>query len=171
MPEQLASGILDRLDRNDDELLDAEELLQSPGLNASIKIFDTSGDGKLSAEEISGRFESWLNENTGLITQRCEVRLNGRPLPGATVTFVPEPFLEGVIPKASGVTDAMGMTEISCDPEDLPAALKSMRAIKPGVYRVEVTHPQATIPSKYNSETILGRSVSFRNAPTMSLNL
>jgi hypothetical protein len=170
-PNALARDILEKLDRNLDGILDATELRLSPGLNASVGVFDSDGDKKLSADELAGQFEKWLQERTGLISLRCEVHLRGRPLPNATVRFVPEPFFEGVVPQASGITDAMGMTELSCDAEQLPPALKSMRAIKPGVYRVEVTHPQASLPAKYNTGTILGRTVSLRNSQPMSLNL
>ena len=170
-PGKIAEAALTEFDADGDEILSSSELKKSPGLTASMSVFDSNQDGKISGEELRMEFQKWLDEKTGLISIRCEVRYKGRPLKGAMVHLVPEPFLGNVVPEATGKTDAMGMTQISCDSEHLPESLKSMRAIKPGVYRIEVTHPDVSLPAKYNSQTTLGRSVSLRNSHPLSLHL
>ena len=40
--------------------------------------------------------------------------------------------------------------------EDLPESQKGMVGIHNGTYRVEITHPEVSIPAKYNTETTLG---------------
>lgn len=170
-PKEIARAVLSELDGNGDSVLSASEFELSPGLNSSVSVFDGNGDGELSEDELVAEFQNWLNERTGLISLRCEVSHHGKPLAGATVRMIPEPFLEGVLPVAIGVTDAMGMTQISCEAEHLPKTLKSMRAMKPGVYRIEVTHPEVPLPAKYNMETTLGRSVSLHNSYPLVLNL
>jgi len=170
-PKVIASAALEQLDVNGDGLLSARELERSPGLKNSLSCFDANGDGALSADEIRAELQKWLDEKTGLISIRCEVTHNGQPLKGATVRLIPEPFLGDAVPEAHGETDAMGMTQLSCDPQYLPEGLKKTRAVKPGIYRVEVTHPEIAIPEKYNSQTELGRSVSLRNSYALSLQL
>ena len=170
-PVAIAEAAISELDTDGDAVLSAEELKNSPGLAASMSVFDSDQDGSISEDELRAEFQKWLEEKTGLISIRCEVRHKGRPLKGATVRLVPESFLNSVVPTGEGETDAMGMTQISCESQHLPEALKSMRAIKPGVYRIEVTHPSESLPEKYNSQTTLGRSVSLRNSHPLSLNL
>lgn len=169
--DDVASRALRELDTDGDAGLSERELESSPGLLASMHVFDQDHDGKLSVVEISNQLDVWRGEQAGLLSLRCEVRWKGRPLKDATIRLVAEPFFDGAIPDASGVSDYAGSAELSCDPEHLPEALKSIRAVKPGVYRVEVTHPKVDLPAKYNSKTTLGRSVSLRNSNTLFLNL
>jgi len=170
-PDSVAARVLAELDADEDGLLSEQELKGSPGLLASMSQFDQNGDHKLNAAEITDRLAQWRRDKSGLFPLRCEVRWKGRPLKDATIRLVAEPFFDGAIPDASGVSDYAGSAELSCDPEHLPEALKSIRAVKPGVYRVEVTHPKVDLPAKYNSKTTLGRSVSLRNSNTLFLNL
>ncbi len=170
-PDSAAAQAVATLDSDGDGTLNHDELVASPGLLASQSIFDGNGDGQISEEELATVFRQWRDERTGLITLRCEVTWQGRPLPGATVRMIPEPFFAGAIAPASGQTDANGQADMSCDAEHLPEALKSLRAVQPGVYRVEVTHPEVDLPAKYNTDTRLGRSVSLHNAYPLNLGL
>ncbi|MEM8944987.1 MAG: hypothetical protein AAGD11_07355 [Planctomycetota bacterium] len=162
---------MSELDQNSDGVLSELELRKSPGLMASIPLFDLDGDGALTAAELEGRLEQWRGEKTGLLPYRCEVRWKGKPLSGATVHLHAEPFFNGAIADATGVSDFAGSVDLSCRPEDLPEALKNVRAIRPGVYRIEVTHPAVNLPAKYNTHTTLGQSVSLRNSATLTLEL
>ena len=74
------------------------------------------------------------------------------------MTLVPMPFMGDII-GASAETDADGMCSVMGD-DGKPGAI-------PGIYRVEITHPEAKISSKYNTESTLsvaleGKSVSRR---------
>jgi hypothetical protein len=40
-----------------------------------------------------------------------------------------------------------------------------MTGIRGGVYRIEVTHSDGAIPSKYNSATTLGREIAIDTIP------
>ena len=65
------------------------------------------------------------------------------------------------IKPAAGVTERDGMTRPSVADEELPAEYRGrVRGIHCGVFRVMVTHPQIDIPSKYNTQTELGRIIS-----------
>ncbi|QEG36559.1 EF hand [Bythopirellula goksoeyrii] len=170
-PESVAAKAMSDLDSNGDGFLSEDELKGSPGLLASLDDFDQNGDHQLSSEEIVDRLTKWRREKAGLLPFRCEVRWKGKPLKDANIQLVAEPYFDGTIPNASGVSDFAGSAELSCSPDDLPETLKSIRAINPGIYRIEVTHPRIDLPAKYNSNTILGQSVSLRNSNTLVLDL
>ena len=72
----------------------------------------------------------------------CLVVLDGRPLPGATVTFKLEPFLDEKMPAATGITDIEGKTKIVAAPESIPEKLRGTQLVPPGLYKVLITHPQ-----------------------------
>jgi hypothetical protein len=91
-----------------------------------------------------------------LTTLNCSVYLDGSPLAGATVKFVPEKFLGEEIQTAEGITDQSGTASLSIPTEDLPKELRRVPAMRAGIYRVEITHPTKKIPPKYNTETELG---------------
>jgi len=168
-PHLVATRAFAELNTDDDASLSQQELKGSPGLLASMSQFDQNGDGELTSAEIAESLSQWRRDKAGLLSLSCEVTWKGKPLKDATIRLVPEPFFDGAIPEASGVTDSFGTAELSCSPEHLPEALKSIRALKPGIYRVEVTHPNIDLPAKYNSKTTLGCSVSFRNSNTLVL--
>ncbi len=170
-PDSVAAQALANLDTDGDALLSEQELQAAPGLLASIPEFDQNGDRNLTFAEIADRLAQWRRDKAGLLPFRCEVTWKGKPLKDANIRLVAESFFDGAIPDASGVSDFAGSAELSCNPEDLPEALKSVRAIRPGIYRIEITHPSVDLPAKYNSKTTLGKSVSLRNSKTLVLNL
>lgn len=170
-PDAVADRALQTLDRDGNAMLSRDELVGSPGLLASLSVFDRNGDQQITREELAAELHKWRDERAGLLSLRCEVTWQGRPLEGATVRMIPEPFFDGAIPPATGRTDRVGQAEMSCGSEYLPETLQSLRAVKPGVYRVEVTHDQIDLPAEYNTNTRLGRSVSLRNSHPLTLNL
>jgi hypothetical protein len=128
-PDQISSRALEQLDANDDAVIDAEEAQKAPGLAAALARIDADGDGRMSAEEIKSRIELYERTSTGLMTQKFQILLDGRPLIDARIDFEPEEFLEGIIKPASGYTDGSG----SVDPQTVDQAIPAMQV---GFYRV-----------------------------------
>ena len=162
-----AAAAIVALDKNGDAELDDAELAAAPGMLKYKAKFDQNSDGRVSQDEIRSRIDLWADQGLGLKSVTVEVKLDGRTLPGAEVKFVPESFL-GEGPKAaSGITDVNGVTKVSVATEHLPEALQKarVRGLYGGLYRIEVTHPQRAIPSKYNSATTLGEEVAKDTTP------
>jgi hypothetical protein len=166
MPEMDPSGAaqqaVSEADTDGDGALSQAELEQIPGLLSELKLFDTNSDGALTAEELERELRDWADHGAALRSLDCYVTLKGRPLSDALVEFIPEPFLGGGIKPATGTTNRQGRVVMSLSKEDLPADLQSFRGVNLGVYRVRVTHPKRDIPAKYNTESILGQTVSRR---------
>jgi hypothetical protein len=160
-PSAEAAAAMEMFDANKDGKIAGAELDACPGLKASLKIIGTDREKGVTKEQIAERIQKWLNLRTGRTSLTCQVTRNGQPLTGATVKFVPEKFLEDVLPEtAIGKTTPNGMATISlpADPKsDIPSGVTL------GMYRVEITKDGETIPAKYNSNTELGQEVSPDN--------
>ncbi|MCA9232696.1 MAG: hypothetical protein KDA57_18750 [Planctomycetales bacterium] len=152
-PSRFADAILDKLDKNNDGLIDAEELAESPSLVAGARFIDGNNDGQLSHEELTSRFEVYRKMQIGLLAKWFRVTYNGRPLHGAEVRFVPAFFLADVIEPATGTTDNMGNVQPAIENQKLAAMCV-------GYYRVEVRSPQIELPPQFNSASTLGVEVS-----------
>jgi len=157
-PRDIAAGAgqraMELYDTNKDGFLDQGELDHVPGLKAALTQVDTNGDGKISAAEIDARIAAWKDSKVGRLGVTCRVRNHGKPLVGATVTFVPESFLGGNLRSASGTTDARGRCALrEVDGDGTPG-------VSPGFYRVQITKSGENIPAKYNTETTLGQEVA-----------
>lgn len=154
--EASADKAMELYDENGDGNLSTTELQACPGLLASIKAHDLDGDKLISREEIAGRLQKFVDREAALTGLIATVRLDGRPIVGAKVSFIPESYLGEGIKPASGTSQKRGACRIAIAPEDLPAAQQGMRGIHYGTYRVEITHPDYDIPAKFNTETTLG---------------
>jgi hypothetical protein len=158
-PERMAQDALTEFDTNHDGYLDAKELERCPALKASLVSMDQDGDHRLSAEEIAARIRIYQESQVALKRTTRKVLLDGHPLQGATVTFVPEKFMSSSIKSASGVSDQSGEVTLTAEGERLPG-------VQPGFYRVQVSKKNAsgveTIPARYNQDTILGTEVYTR---------
>lgn len=156
-PDQAAKLALAEYDQNGDGYLDANELERCPALKKHLEYLDANGDGRLNAEEIAARLSMYAQSGVALKTTRCQVYLDGKPLAGATITYVPEKFMGSSIRPAWGVSDAGGSAILSMDGEKLPG-------VQPGFYRVQVSKKNAkgeeTIPARFNQDTVLGQEVS-----------
>ncbi len=155
-PSQAADAAIELCDKDANGLLTTSELATYPGLLAALSIYDTSGDKQLDREEIAARLTSMYSGNTALTSFACRVTLDNRPLGGAQVRLVPESFLGGDLKSGSGVTDGSGNVTVGIAEEELPEAVRGLKKMQLGVYRVEITHPSAKIPAKYNTQTTLG---------------
>src|SRR5207302_470790 len=107
-PDAVAKQVMAEYDTNHDGLLDAKELERCPSLKHSLEFIDTNGDKRLSAEEIAARIQMYADSQVALKATGCHVRLDGKPLEGATVTYVPEKFMGPSVRPASGVSNANG---------------------------------------------------------------
>jgi len=143
-------------DSDRDGKVAGEELDKAPALKAALKNLDADGDLAVNAGEVTARVKAWQQTKLGRMVLSCQVNMDGRPLPGANVTFVPEEFLGDEIRPATGVTDAQGIATLTVqgDPDGPPG-------VPPGLYRVSITKEGADIPTKYNTETILGQEVAL----------
>ena len=83
------------------------------------------------------------------------------PLAGAEVSLIPEECFAGALQPASGTTDESGIAVLSIDAAFLPADAKSVQGVQQGLFRIEIDHPEVEIPAKYNTNTRLGKEVSF----------
>src|SRR4029079_4775053 len=114
---------MEMYDKNGDGRVDGNELEQAPALKASLRLLDTDGDGAVSANEIAARVQVWKAMKTSLTGLGCVIKLDDKPLVGATVTFEPEAFLGDEVKPAIGTTNSLGMVgpsipkEMKTDPK------------------------------------------------------
>jgi hypothetical protein len=153
-PKGVAEQAMARYDKNGDGKLAADEL--SPGLKALANSADADNDGALSETEIADRLAVLVESKIGLLDVGGNVLMDGRPLAGAMVRFVPDPILEGVVEPATGRTDEGGFVQLAVEGSDLPG-------VKPGFYRLEVSKNGAggeVVPARYNTDSELGEEVA-----------
>jgi hypothetical protein len=155
-PDESAKRAMAEYDTNHDGFLDAKELERCPALKSSLDAIDNDGNHRLTAEEIAARIQVYQDSQVALKATACHVYLDGKPLPGALVTYVPEKFMGSSIKPASGVSDERGYVTLLVEGENLPG-------VQPGLYRVQISKKNAsgqeTIPARYNQDTILGAEV------------
>lgn len=161
-PEEMADSAMSLNDLDGDGEIGKEELEKAPGLKAAVErdgenSADTDGNGSLSRDEIRDRIKLFQDSELGVQLFAVTIRLNKKPLGGATITLEPEEFLSGTLKTATCVTreDGTGRPE---------SPIADIMGVQPGMYRVKITHPDKEIPAKYNEETTLGIDL----APTVS---
>ena len=155
-PSYAADEAIALYDQDGSDDLSEEELRACPGMLVALETYDTNGDGKISREEIEARLQKFVESKVALTQLVAVVRLGKRPLSGATVRFVPEAFLGDSIKPATGVTGKSGGAMMDVADSDLPSNQAGLVGIQFGTYRVEITHPEESIPSRYNTNTELG---------------
>jgi hypothetical protein len=159
-PASLSEKLLGDYDANSSSSLSVDELTKTPSLIDFFDVLDGDGNKELSEEELEAGLARVFDGRTGVLGATCRVTRHGKPVSGATVYFVPEPFLDGVLPVAGGITAANGVADLSVREEDLPHNAPKQRGLmRAGLYFVEVTHPTIKIPEKYNKATTLGKAV------------
>ena len=108
---------------------------------------------------ITDRIKAWKESKIGIMSLSCRVNLDGKPLEGATIEFVPEKFLGAAVKPAKGTTGPGGSAMCTVDDPDLAA--KRITGAQCGLYKVIITGPAGkTVPSKYNTATTLGEEVA-----------
>ncbi len=157
----ISRKIIDQYDLNHDGKLSEQELASLPPIAGNRSWYDGDHDGQISGDELRAGLAAIFDPKVGLLTYQCSVSRNGQPLTGANVKFVPLPALQGVIPPVTGVTDKDGCAELSLAAEDRPAnAPARIAMVRPGLYLIEITHPEIEIPEEYNVNTTLGQEIS-----------
>jgi hypothetical protein len=155
-------------DTNHDGVIKGEELKQTPGLMASLKVMDTDKTQGVTRDQIAARLKKWQDSMIERLTICCGIYRNGVPLRGANVKFVPEKFLEADIKMiGEGKTNESGLAMIT-----LPVTRGSDGygpGMMPGMYRVEITKEGEDIPAKYNTATEIGQELSVDNAELQRL--
>jgi hypothetical protein len=166
-PDALATAAFAEYDRDKNGSLEGSELDACPALKSALVGIDTNRDGKISTAELKARIEGYGAAGASTISVSAPVTLDGQPLPDATVQFVPEAFMGGVIKEATGKTEADG-TVRSFTSEGKPYA-----GLQPGLYRVKVTREGGPpIPAKFNMQTTLGAEVyGGRGSPSLAFAL
>ena len=166
----IGNALLDAYDVDSDGLLSEAELKKCPSVLEGMKRFDSGGDQQVSPEEIAARVGVWSKGRVAVMRFEPRVLLNGKPLAGALVEFVPEPAMAGIIKPASGVTTRSGYAEIVIAAEDLPHDTPYV-GMHMGLYKIKITHPKKKIPARYNTETELGQEVTRDLGYGVSINL
>jgi hypothetical protein len=173
-PDDAAEQAIEEFDRNGDAALSKEELAACPSLLDALPAYDTSRDGALTGEEVAAGIDAWSQRAVGAISLPFVVRLDGRPLADAQIRLIPAAFLGDAVKPALGVADAAGAGALNMAPEDRPANIpKGLPMIQPGLYTVQITHPTAQIPAKYNVQSGLGleAAVAGQNPAGVTWNL
>lgn len=146
----IATGAISAYDGNSDGEISKAEAKKSP---FAIDRWDEDSSGGISEDEIQARIGKYMEKKTGMLDVTCRVTVNGRPLDGATVEFVPEDFMGGAIQTAEATTDIDGMA-MPAIPE-IVAKDPVLTGVQPGLYRIQVTHSDIKLPAKYNDSTTL----------------
>jgi hypothetical protein len=158
--DESGNRAVQQYDVDNNGTLSKKELVSVPGLLTALKRYDADRDGTVSATEIAQRIRLWQASRFGIMTLRCRVTLDSRPLPGATIRFVPEAFLGESIRTATGIADPNGWANIGIDTSDLPADQQQLVGVQCGIYRIEITHPEVPIDESYNVGTTFGQEVA-----------
>ncbi len=151
-PDEAGRQALEEYDSDGDGFISEEEAASSPGVASAFAKIDTNGDKQLSAQEIADRINYYKSSTSWVINGQVRIEYRGRPLPGAMVTFDPEPFLGASFQVCSGETDTRGEAFITGQDSQIPGIFL-------GFYRVRVTkevNGKELLAPKYNTETILG---------------
>jgi hypothetical protein len=169
-PAQAAAAAIEQYDSDGDQNISQSEALACPALTGSFKLYDADHNGMVSEAEVESRLDAMLGSGIGRMPCMCVVYAgdSDRPIEGARVRVVPEPFLAEAIQTGEGVTNRSGIAKpVTVDaPPGLPG-------IEFGLYRVQVTHDRLKIPARYNTETELGFELSplERNRDTFEFRL
>ena len=169
-PAQAAAAAAEQYDSDGDQNISESESPACPALAGSFKLYDADHNGLVSKAEIQSRLEAMLGSGIGRMPCMCVVYAgdSDRPIVGARVRVVPEPFLGGAIQPGEGVTNQRGIAKpVTIDaPPGLPG-------IEFGLYRVQITHDRLKIPARYNTKTELGFELSplERNRDTFEFRL
>lgn len=161
-PAAAGAQAMELYDANGDGAVAGDELDAAPALKAALGTLDADGDGQVSAADVTRRVESWQATRGGVTSVLVYVTLDGAPLPGATVTFEPEPYLGSEIQAAVGVTNIDGVAAPMIPKEKRPTP-NMPPGMQLGLYKVRISKQNGgaeTIPAKYNAQTTLGQQVA-----------
>jgi hypothetical protein len=163
-----ATAALEMYDKDGDGAIAGAELDAVQGVKKHLALYDRDNDQRVTREEIVERLGVWDSNPAAIMGSSYVVYLDGKPLSGATMKFVPEPYLGPNVKPATGVTTQIGLTRPSHAPEDLPKTAngRTIYGMTSGTFKIEITHPNQKIPARYNTQTELGDEVAHDINPT-----
>ena len=160
-PGGASAAAMEQYDKNTDGQLDDDELKALPGVAKYKDLYDLNGDGAVDRDEFQERLRAWKKGGLGFRQLPVVVMLDGKPLMNAEVEFIPEPYLQPAVKPSRGITSGDGTADMSVSVEDMPSGLPSnITGVTGGTFKVKVTHPDKTLPAKYNTETELGEEIA-----------
>ena len=154
---------MEQYDTDKDGKVSGGELEAAASLQAALKNLDTNGDSAVSADEVTARIQAWQDSKIGLLPVACIITFRGEPLVGATVVFEPEAFLGETLKACEGKTNQQGRANLR-----IPDSERKLPGGAPGLYKIKITSPNAQIPEKYNTQTVLGAEVANDSATAKS---
>jgi hypothetical protein len=156
-PAETTKAMFQALDKNSDGSIQGEELASCPGLAASLGSWDTDGNKGISTAEAQQRFEKWKSMRVGAINASTTLKLNGNPLRGAQVEWVPESWMGSGFPTATSTTDPSGRAIAKATSGgSRDASLGD--GLPPGFYRLVITHPE--VPERYRVNSQAGLMIA-----------
>jgi hypothetical protein len=165
-PEGMARAAMEEYDKNHDGKLDASELDNCPALKSALPSIAKDKQPYITEEDIAERLREFQQSKIGLLATRCRVTRDGAPVPGVTVTFVPERFMGNTIKSGSGISDMHGNAVIST--ETLPG-------LGLGYYRIEASlkdvGEKETLPPQFNANTKLGHEIQNKRQVIIPIQL
>ena len=158
-PEAMARAAMADYDKNRDGRLDAGELENFPALKSALPYIAKDKQVFLTEEDIADRLREFQQSKTGLLATRCKVTRDGSPVPGVTITFVPEKIMGDAIQPGSGISDARGNVNVA-------ASAEGASGMGLGFYRIEASLKDVagkeTLPPQFNVNTKLGHEVQHK---------
>ena len=154
-PPSVTAAAMKQLDKDGDGRLFITEYAESPPLVVALPRIDRDGNDVITREELEARIDYYINAPAAVVSGSVEVKLDGRLVDGATVTFIPEPFLGDVIKTTSGITDASGVAYLAGQDNEFPGLYL-------GLYRVTISKMKdgkETIDEKFNTKSELAYEV------------
>jgi hypothetical protein len=156
-PETMARAAMAEYDKNHDGKLDSSELEACPALKSALPYIAKDKQPYITEEDIAERLREFQQSRIGLLATRCKVTREGAPVPGVTVTFIPEGFMGNTIKSGSGISDTHGNAVIAT--EGLPG-------LGLGYYRIEASlkdvGEKETLPPQFNTSTKLGHEIQHK---------
>jgi hypothetical protein len=167
-PSSASAAAIEMYDKDGDGAIAGEELNTVQGIKKHLALYDLDHDQRVTRDEITERLKVWDSNPAAIMGSSYVVYLDGKPLSGAMMTFVPEPYLGPNVKPATGLTTQIGLTRPSHAPEDLPKTAngRSIYGMTSGTFKIEITHPSQKIPARYNTQTELGDEVAHDINPT-----
>jgi hypothetical protein len=145
-PAEAAAAAMQAYDANGDGKLSKDELAKSPALTAGLALIDSNRDGVVTRDELQARLQA-DEDGPKLIGLAVSVTAKQRPLPGATVTLTPEPFMGSGLQSYSGTTTGGGSCQLKGAEADLPG-------LPTGYYQAKV------VDSRLNIDQVLGCEIA-----------
>lgn len=171
-PSGAATKAIEAYDKDGDGAISRDELAACPGMAAARQSYDKDGDGKVTEDEIAARITAWQERKLALTSLSCTVNYKGRPMAGAEVVMTPEAYLGESVKQAHGTTTDAGSGIMAISDDDLPSEHRGIKGVHYGTYKVQITHPDISLPAKYNTETTLGHEVAHDfGKPYVTFNL